>query len=81
MSSVGLIESNADPCLFVRKTKTSKLIVVIYVDDGLVAGTDETEIEEFLNGLKTEFKITASTARSSYFTKKHMQEKFLNNLE
>ena len=63
MSSVGLIESNADPCLFVRKTKTSKLIVVIYVDDGLVTGTDETEIEEFLNGLKTEFKITVSTAQ------------------
>ena len=63
MSSVGLIESNADPCLFVRKTKTSKLIVVIYVDDGLVTGIDETEIEEFLNGLKTEFKITVSTAQ------------------
>ena len=26
MSSVGFIESNADPCLFVRKTKTSNLI-------------------------------------------------------
>ena len=63
MSSVGLIESNADPCLFVRKTKTSKLIVVIYVDDGLVTGTDETKVEEFLNGLKTEFKITVSTAQ------------------
>ena len=63
MSSIGLIESNVDPCLFVRKTKTSKLIVVIYVDNGLVAGTDETEIEEFLNGLKTEFKITVSTAQ------------------
>ena len=63
MSHVGFIESNADPCLFVQKTKTSKLIVVIYVDDGLVAGTDETEIEEFLNGLKTEFKITVSTAQ------------------
>ena len=63
MSSVGLIESNADPCLLVRKTKTSKLIVVIYVDDGLVTGTDETEIGEFLNGLKTEFKITVSTAQ------------------
>ena len=63
MSSVGLIESNADPRLFVRKTKTSKLIVVIYVDDGLVAGTDKTEIEEFLNGLKTEFKIIVNTAQ------------------
>ena len=65
MASVGLIESNADPCLFVRKTETSKLIVIIYVDDGLVAGIDETEIEEFLNGLKTEFKITVSIAQQN----------------
>ncbi len=63
MSTVRLVESNADPCLFVRKTKTSKLIVVIYVAGGLVAVKNENEIEEFLNGLKTEFKITVSTAQ------------------
>ena len=37
------------------ENKNKQLNLVIYVDDGLVAGTDETEIEEFLNGLKTEF--------------------------
>ncbi len=62
MASVGLIESKADPCLFVRQTATSKLIVVIYVDDGLLAGTHQAEIDEFLMKLKEEFEITTSTA-------------------
>jgi hypothetical protein len=30
--------STADPCLFVRRSNGKKLIVAIYVDDGLIVG-------------------------------------------
>lgn len=55
----GLQESTADPCLFYRITEKDKLIVTLYVDDGLVAATKKISIEEFLSRLKEEFKITA----------------------
>lgn len=38
--------------------------MVIYVDDGLVAGTNKDEIEYFLNKLNAEFKITVTSANS-----------------
>jgi len=50
--------STADPCLFVRQKDGKKLFVAIYVDDGLVAGTDEVEVEEFMDQLAHSFQIT-----------------------
>uniref|UniRef100_A0A5S6Q7L0 Integrase catalytic domain-containing protein n=1 Tax=Trichuris muris TaxID=70415 RepID=A0A5S6Q7L0_TRIMR len=44
----GLEQSNADPCLFARIQKDRKLIIVIYVDDGLDAGTNNEVVDEFL---------------------------------
>jgi hypothetical protein len=32
--------NTADPCLFVHQRNGKKLIVAIYVDDGLIAGSD-----------------------------------------
>jgi hypothetical protein len=54
----GMKRSTADHCLFVRNRMNKKLLVVIYVDDGLIAGTDDAEMSEFLRHLKMEFKIT-----------------------
>lgn len=51
-------ESLADPCLFHRNINGNKLLVALYVDDGLVAASRETDIQEFLEKLKSEFKIT-----------------------
>ena len=56
--SFGLCESTADPCLFYRATGDEKLIVVLYVDDGLVAAQKKTDIDKFLCKLKSELKIT-----------------------
>lgn len=56
---LGLQESTADPCLFYRITKNDKLIITLYVDDGLVVATKKSSIEEFLSRLKKKFKITA----------------------
>ncbi|UYV78997.1 hypothetical protein LAZ67_17000580, partial [Cordylochernes scorpioides] len=53
-----LKESTADPCLFFRKTNDHLLIIAIYVDDGIIAGTNEQEIKEFLE-LMFSFKITS----------------------
>lgn len=50
--------SSADPCLFTRKKNGKKLIIVIYVDDGLVAGSDKREIDLFVKEVKKEFKVT-----------------------
>lgn len=48
--------SSADPCLFTRERNGKKLIVIIYVDDGLIAGTDKKEIDHFMRELKRNLK-------------------------
>ncbi|KAF8777457.1 Retrovirus-related Pol polyprotein like [Argiope bruennichi] len=50
--------STADPCLFIRHKNDKKLLVVIYVDDGLAGGTDRVEVEEFMSQLGHSFQIT-----------------------
>ncbi|UYV78722.1 hypothetical protein LAZ67_16002545 [Cordylochernes scorpioides] len=42
-----------------RKTNDQLLIIAIYVDDGIIAGTNEQEIKEFLDELMFSFKITS----------------------
>ena len=59
MNEKGFKKSTADPCLFFRITNNEKLIIAVYVDDGIIAGTNQVEIEEFLNELKSSFKITS----------------------
>jgi hypothetical protein len=44
MKKQELKASTADPCLFVHQRSGKKLIVTIYVDDGLVVGSDQSEI-------------------------------------
>lgn len=48
--------SNSDPCLFIRTNNEKKIFVVIYVEYGLVSGTDESEIELFVTKMKDEFQ-------------------------
>ncbi|UYV67852.1 hypothetical protein LAZ67_5002251 [Cordylochernes scorpioides] len=59
MKEICLKESTADPCLFFRKTNDHLLIIAIYVGDGIIAGTNEQEIKEFLDELMFSFKITS----------------------
>lgn len=54
-------ESTADSCLFYRIKGCNKLILVLYVDNGLVVATKEAVIEEFLFKLKSELKITSGS--------------------
>ncbi len=46
----GLTPSNFDPCLFL----SSSLIVIIYVDDILIYGCNENEIDDYIARMKTE---------------------------
>lgn len=55
-----LVTSTADPCLFIRNRNGKRLIVAIYVDDGLVAASDQEEVNNFLTELRMNFKCTVS---------------------
>lgn len=54
----GLKNSSSDPCLFYRICKNDKLIIGIYVDDGIVAGSDKNDMSYFTEQLKNQFKVT-----------------------
>jgi len=58
MKKAGFKNSDADPCLFYRIRNRKCINVAIYVDDGLVVGSDKAEIEEFLEMLQREFHAT-----------------------
>ena len=65
MLDLGFKISEADQCLFIRQEEGKKLLVALYVDDGLIAATHEEDSRIFLDQLKTRFKITSKPA--SYF--------------
>lgn len=58
----GLKESKADPCLFSSINQQQKLLLALYVDDGLVATTPQIK-KHFLEELQQEFKTTYEDAR------------------
>jgi hypothetical protein len=58
MEKAGLQNSTADPCLFYRTHGDTFLYIAIYVDDGLVVGNNDEEIQVFLRLLQEEFKVT-----------------------
>lgn len=51
-------------CIF--RNKRNSLILGIYVDDGIILGSNESEIEELLNDLKAEYKITIVKQPTNY---------------
>lgn len=62
----GFIQSEADPCLYVRQRGKTKILLALYVDDGLLVSSDDVEADNFIeNELKVRFKIT--TKPPSYF--------------
>lgn len=56
----GLKSTNYDPCVY--SNLDGSLLLALYVDDGLVAGRCENEIEELLAKLKQKFETTYSKA-------------------
>lgn len=62
---LGFKRSDSDSCLFVRQRGDKKMFFVLYVDDGLIAGDDQEEINQLIDDLRKKFKITSKPA--SYF--------------
>jgi len=54
----GFVSLNSEQCLF--KKKNNEIILAIYVDDGLLVGSDIEEINKILIELASEFKIKVS---------------------
>ena len=61
----GFRVSAADPCLYVRIKGGKKLLLALYVDDGLLAASDMQDLNSFIEQMKAEFEITVTDA--SYF--------------
>ena len=59
----GFNSSFADPCLYIRNRNGRKLILVLYVDDGLIASSNKEDVDKFLTDLKKSFQISCSEAK------------------
>lgn len=57
LTKFGLERSVADPCVYFGATGNLKIMLALYVDDGLLCSNDDETISKVLDGLKTEFKI------------------------
>ena len=53
----GLQRSEADPCVYIKRTKAGIVVVGIYVDDLLFTGSDRSGINDLRAALADEFKI------------------------
>lgn len=62
---IGFKQCDSDPCLFKRGEEKYKLVLALYIDDGLIASACPEETEKFMNEMKQRFKITSKSG--SYF--------------
>lgn len=58
LAKLGFTPSTADQCLFIKKVGPLKIFILVYVDDMLVASTDDTQVKHIVNCLKDEFELT-----------------------
>lgn len=59
LSSEGFTQSQADPCLFYRRSETGNLIVIaVYVDDLIIAADLDEDVTATKEMLKHRFKMT-----------------------
>lgn len=57
--SHGLLQSESDPCVFVKEANTQDCIILcLYVDDGLIACKRKEILNSFVSSLVLEFEIT-----------------------
>jgi hypothetical protein len=60
--SLGLETSSADPCMFTSKDK--ELIIVMYVDDCIIAAKEQHRLDNAIHLLVTQFKVTVGELES-----------------
>ena len=66
LKSIKFQQSNADKCVYYRHSNASKTLLALYVDDGLLMGNDEKELQSIISQLKTTFEITSCDNVSSF---------------
>lgn len=66
LENQGLISSEADPCMFVKRMKNDVLILLLYVDDGLVIASNNEIAGKFMEKLEKEFEITKCSNVTSF---------------
>ncbi|KAH9792303.1 retrovirus-related pol polyprotein from transposon RE2 [Citrus sinensis] len=53
----GFTNSNSDTSLFLKRSKSSRILVLIYVDDILITGPNSYELEKFIAEFSTKFAL------------------------
>ncbi|GBN29683.1 Retrovirus-related Pol polyprotein from transposon TNT 1-94 [Araneus ventricosus] len=66
MNKVKFKQSTSDLCIFIRKEKGRKLIICLYVDDLLIAGSDPDEVKIVINLLQNEFEMSKSAPPTEF---------------
>ena len=59
-ANLGLCQSKANPCFYSYTENDELMLLTIYVDDGLIAASNEFLIDKLLNDLNREFKIIST---------------------
>ncbi|GBL79956.1 hypothetical protein AVEN_28993-1 [Araneus ventricosus] len=60
MNKVKFKQSTSDPCIFIREEKRRKIIICLYVDDLLIAGSAPDKVKNMINLLQNEFEMSKS---------------------
>lgn len=63
LSKCGFEQSNSDPCVFYGCIADAKVIILLYVDDGLVLSHSKIAIDTMVKKLGDEFKITLGSGK------------------
>ena len=58
LKSIGLVRTDSDACVYVSKTE--RIILCLYVDDGLIACRRPSDLHQILSDLHEKFSITSS---------------------
>lgn len=59
---MGLVQSEAECCLFTKNAGQKKVLIILYVNDRLIAATDAELANSFQNELRNRLKITTKPA-------------------
>ena len=57
MKKMKYVQTKADPCIYVFKDKTETVIIAVYVDDILIAGTSNKKIAEVKAAIANRFEV------------------------
>lgn len=60
--SYGLIQNSADPCIYFKNEGKTIIIIAIWVDDGLLAGSNKEIINKIMAFLNKNFEMSAGPA-------------------